>query len=603
MKRAHLLRVGLFFLALVWGLSAAVATAQDEPIPPVERLVITSYDVSNLPDIELRMYGRDAQGNPLDLTQETITITQDGTPAGQITSQGDHRVGTFTLFLIDIPPGVGAQLPALQDAINQYADANTMVEQVDSVAVYQVGASGAVELLAPISFYNSVRNLFSSPLSPETGPTALYDSTGGLLQQVPALQPNPEMAASIVLFTDGTDSVSTRFEADEVAETAVRGGIPIHTVWLNNENLGAGAQDAGQEYLASLAAGTGGIAVRLENTADLPLMWNRIAGFRDQTRIRYTVSDLTAGDFNVTAQLVANPSIQAETSVSIPPNIPSIVIDLPAESRILSLPNLDDPTNLKFATTLSWLDGEERAVEAAQLVVNGETAADIPVNSLPDFTVSLNQLVYGNNSVEVVILDSQGMRAHSPEVVLTINEGSRDIPAALNAGVDLRGLFSRLLLVAAILGVVAVVWLAAWRSGLLGGLAKALPRGRSSRREPQMTITGDDITPGVSVEPIAFLEVLATVSQMPAYIPLHDNTVKIGRSPAQSEVAFEQDVTMSRLHATLMLEGSQYRIFDRESTSGTWVNDRQVPEYGVQLQDGDEIHMGAVHLRYRQKQV
>jgi hypothetical protein len=49
-----------------------------------------------------------------------------------------------------------------------------------------------------------------------------------------------------------------------------------------------------------------------------------------------------------------------------------------------------------------------------------------------------------------------------------------------------------------------------------------------------------------------------------------------------------------------MLEGNHYRIFDEGSTSGTWVNEKAVPEYGVQLVDGDEVHLGAVLLRFRQ---
>jgi len=76
--------------------------------------------------------------------------------------------------------------------------------------------------------------------------------------------------------------------------------------------------------------------------------------------------------------------------------------------------------------------------------------------------------------------------------------------------------------------------------------------------------------------------------------------VRIGRSPSQAEIAFENDITVSRLHATLLLEGNHYRIFDEQSTSGTWVNEQQVPEYGIQLMDGDEVHLGAVHLRFRQ---
>jgi pSer/pThr/pTyr-binding forkhead associated (FHA) protein len=49
-----------------------------------------------------------------------------------------------------------------------------------------------------------------------------------------------------------------------------------------------------------------------------------------------------------------------------------------------------------------------------------------------------------------------------------------------------------------------------------------------------------------------------------------------------------------------MLEGNRYRLYDAGSTSGTWVNEQQVPEYGIQLRDGDEIFLGQVHLRFRQ---
>jgi predicted component of type VI protein secretion system len=83
-------------------------------------------------------------------------------------------------------------------------------------------------------------------------------------------------------------------------------------------------------------------------------------------------------------------------------------------------------------------------------------------------------------------------------------------------------------------------------------------------------------------------------------VALTTSVVRLGRSPAQADIAFENDITVSRLHATLHLEGVHYRIFDEHSTSGTWVNEQQVPEYGIQLMDGDEIHLGAVHLRYRE---
>jgi predicted component of type VI protein secretion system len=52
--------------------------------------------------------------------------------------------------------------------------------------------------------------------------------------------------------------------------------------------------------------------------------------------------------------------------------------------------------------------------------------------------------------------------------------------------------------------------------------------------------------------------------------------------------------------AALSRKGATYRVYDEQSTAGTWVNEQRVPEYGMQLVDGDEIRVGAVRLRFRQ---
>ena len=99
---------------------------------------------------------------------------------------------------------------------------------------------------------------------------------------------------------------------------------------------------------------------------------------------------------------------------------------------------------------------------------------------------------------------------------------------------------------------------------------------------------------------MAHLEVIDAQTLMPEELNLGDTEVRIGRSPQQSHIAFRDDITVSRYHAVLRLEGNRYRIYDAGSTSGTYVNGRQVPEYGLQLVDGDEIQLGAVRMRYRQ---
>ena len=98
----------------------------------------------------------------------------------------------------------------------------------------------------------------------------------------------------------------------------------------------------------------------------------------------------------------------------------------------------------------------------------------------------------------------------------------------------------------------------------------------------------------------AHLEVVESVTEMPPSLELSGAMIRIGRSPSMCDIAFRDDLTVSRQHAVLMLEGHHFRLFDENSTSGSWVNGRQVPEYGVELADGDEIHLGAVHILYRQ---
>jgi hypothetical protein len=257
---------------------------------------------------------------------------------------------------------------------------------------------------------------------------------------------------------------------------------------------------------------------------------------------------------------------------------------------------LDEAVRLQFETAVTWLDGVERELTAVQLKVNGVTY-DVAVEDVNNFQADITSLTYGNNSVEMVIMDDQGIQASSPIVVLTVNEGRRNIPDELDTGRGLLGLVLRFLLIVFALIVVLAVLIWLWRNGRLTNLGSLVPRGPSRPRQPFAEQQQASYTP---THTVAYLEVLEAVSQLSSPIPLSMAVVRIGRSPNQANIAFENDVTMSRLHASLMLEGNHYRIFDEQSTSGTWVNERQVPEYGIQLNDGDEIHLGAVHLRFRQ---
>ncbi|MBE2221813.1 MAG: FHA domain-containing protein [Anaerolineae bacterium] len=608
----HWILVNIIVLLLC--LTAITVHAQDEPGSPLPFLLITNSDAASPPTIQLQVVGMDGQGNAIDFNGGGVVLKENGAPVDfQVT--GSTPVGTLTVFLIDVPGGVSEQIPAIQQAILQYASAGNMVEGTDYVAIYKISETGPVELLAPTNFYNSVQNAFATPLEPETGATALVDSIMAMLNQMETLKPNPLMQEALVVMSDGTDVVSSQFTTTDVAPNAANLGIPIHTVWLDNAELGG--LSIGRDYLAEVSSGSRGTAVQLTNPADLAQIWSRITALRNHTNLSYLMDNPVGGSLEISLNLADNPDVQATTSLEVSTTVPSVTIELPIESRIMSLPNLDNPVKLRFATTVSWLDGVERKLEAAQLVVNGTVVSDIPVQNINDFEAEVDNLVFGDNTVQVAVLDEQGIPVTSPAVNLTVQEGNRDVPQDLDAGgaSGLSWLIWLVLLVALLLAAFYLVR----RYDLLSKV-KMPSRGGKREKGAAATASSDytaaaydepltQSTPSAksgnqpivtSAVPIAYLEVLEAVTRIAGPIELKASQVSLGRSPAQADIAFENDITVSRIHATLHLEGSHFRLFDERSTSGTWVNEQQVPEYGIQLMDGDEIHLGAVHLRYRE---
>jgi hypothetical protein len=569
-----------------------IAQAQTEPVSPL--LVISGTDIRSPPTVSLDIYGISSTGEKLLFGPDDLLLRHNDTAVTDFNLSGTRPVGTFTLFLIDIPSGVSGQMGDIEAAILQYASDPTMQEQLDAVAVYKVGESDPIQLLEPTRFHNSVRNLFAAPPQPIDALTALIDSSVNLLEEIESLKPSPNMAAFVVIFSDGTDAVSSQYRADDIRARGAALGVPVHTVWLQNEALSPAAQQFGRNYLSEVAAGTRGLTTGLDNQAGITAIFDRIASFRNQTRLVYTLPEAVGGVFDVEISLASEPEVTAVAGAEFPANLPQVRLDVPPDARTLSLPNLTDPVRLRLGAAVGWLDGETRNIVAAQLLANGSVIQDIPPGNLDNFQAQIPNFDYGDNTLQIAVLDNQGLRATSPLLTLTVNEGPLSIPAALAPqrgwgsviGTLLVGIFCLLFG----LGLAAF----AWQRGWLVLRRRERIRSADPVMEQPPAVTGDIYAA------VAYLEVLDATSAVPAQIPLHHHEEKIGRSPAQSSITFPEDVTVSRLHATLLREGTYYRIYDKQSTSGTWVNDQQVPEYGMQLMDGDEIHLGAVHLRFRQ---
>ena len=578
------------------------AQVQQEPLP---KIYITGNDVTNPPNIILLAYGRDIDGKAIDFTKEPLTVSHNGTTIIP-TVTDTSPLGTFTVFLIDIPTGVEEQLPAIQDAIKQFASVGSgMQEQIDTVAIYQVGEIEAKQLLAPDSFYNSVQNFFADDLTPETGSTALVDSLVSMIDQMDELQPSALTPSSIVVMSDGTDVVSTQFDPSDIITRTANLDLPIHTIWVDSTDLTLAGQQQGQAYLQSISDESHGVATTLDNGEGLAEIWNHIAGFREQARVSYVIDNLVGGSFDVELSLKNDPAVSDSTVVEMPDNQPQVSLNLSSGSEELTLPSLEEPVQLRLGATVSWLDGLERELSSVSLVVNGTNVIELPVDQISDFAVEIDNLQYGPNNIELVVVDDQGLQATNPPTTITVSEGDQDIPEELRPSRDLGSIVLDIFLVLVVVAVLVGIVLWFRRSKRIPTF---FPKGRSKRSGGGVTYASGETSPEAMAamenygRPVvyAYLEVLESITEMPERIDLGGPVVHLGRSTSQADIAFREDLTVSRQHANLMLEGSHYRLFDEGSTSGTWVNGRQVPEYGVELADGDEIHLGAVHLLFRQ---
>ncbi|MCB0035610.1 MAG: hypothetical protein KDE51_16370, partial [Anaerolineales bacterium] len=472
--------------------------AQEESLSDAQ-LYITNIDAISAPTIYLRTYGVNPNGLPLNLSTENLVVNHGDQTATDVSVIGQETVGTFTIFLVDTPLGVEDQLPAIQEAILQYASPTFMqeagVQPIDYVAIYQVGATQAEPLLPPAEYRNTVINFLADPLPTQAGPTALIDSLMGLLNSLDTLKPNQSMFSSIVVFSDGTDAVSTQFQAADVPRTAAVMGIPIYTVTLNNSNLGL--SERGTEYMQQVAVGSGGINARLSEPDNISNIWQRISSFRDQNIVQYVIPQITAGDFPIVLSLESNPNVQAGGNVNLAGSRPFVALAIPPESRSLTAPDLSDPLTLKVPLNIGWIDGENREVTQLQLLVNNEVVADLDPTAQEAAEVEIANLTYGANQFQLAMADGNAQRVSSGIVTINVSQGEElVIPQELQTEGSsavwqfLIGFFIFLVALGAVMWLLYTLrsWPPVQKLGLERFFANLSTR---PRRQPQMEPTAD----------------------------------------------------------------------------------------------------------------
>lgn len=621
------------------------AIGQSEPV----ELRLAATGVDNLPKVTLQLYAIDRAGSRAELRNLPLTVTHGNEVVQNVSVNNEVDVGTYTIILVDTAAGVQELIPAMKEAIAIFVENGYMQEPTDQLAIFQVGASKAEPLLEPTQFLNSVRNFLVDDLPVELGSTALYDSVNDLLDNIDAAKPDPAMATSIVVFSDGTDAVSTSIDRDALIAKAAESDVQIHTVLLENPFLSDSQIQVGGLFLKELSFGTNGISTGL-NLEGIEALWRSISSFHFHTIVEYEPNILQAETVPILVSFADFPEIEVGTLIDVPGGSMLIDIPIPLDQNELIISDVTEPLELLIPVEVSWLGNQSEGVTSVQIWQGDQLLAD-PIDLEQQaryfIPITLDGLSYGTTEIYATASDTRGRRGESAAYTFIVSPGEETVIPELisveSPGVRWTwwlGLISIPLLVIG-LG----YWLFSQGNTLeipvnvldwLNGLSRP-KRSRRSRQIERSTLDEYEVQSGAA-PPDAFQAVdqyqgyadpayASSPSQSAAgygdeqdeigpettkywfemiqasqgslrAMPLMAMEHRLGRSPNQADINFPNEPTISRLHASIAKELDAYRLYDEQSTSGTFVNGVPVPEYGTLLIDGDEIQIGEVVLRY-----
>ena len=77
-------------------------------------------------------------------------------------------------------------------------------------------------------------------------------------------------------------------------------------------------------------------------------------------------------------------------------------------------------------------------------------------------------------------------------------------------------------------------------------------------------------------------------------VPLKKRTMSLGRQ-LENDIVFHEEF-LSRFHAEIVYEGGKYVLYDKQSTSGTYVNSRKIDR--CVLNSGDLISLANISMMF-----
>jgi len=610
--------VALIILFALAGLQLILVSAQAEPV----KLFISEIDTSQFPEISFNLVALDPQNRVILDVSEILLREDDETIADYTVEAVD--VGTELIIVIDADESIEQRDQAdgptrrekVRDSIIRYANLFMDPTELDEVTIIVPDGDGSRILdKAGMSFPNEVINAVNFYETGEANEPDLNDLIRMALARAEDTREEKRFQA-ILVFTDA-GNLEEQIEFESIVDSAQSGNVALYAAIL-----GARADAEEIEQISRLTEPTGGAYVHMPDPVRTDGLYETIQQRSNEAKIHYRSSANSSGNHTLSAEAAGNrveelfqltvepPTVELAVDNSRPIRRVATEADIPLENM--------EPTNQPLVAKVTWPDEYPRIMESAVLLVSGQ---EMPVRNtilgddgLLTFDWDIRFLDGGVYELQVLVVDELGLEGLSEPLPLTIEidrplvvptslpptsapqeptaqpvPESNVVPfrVAVIGGV---GLILFLLLILIIAGVFLL------RRSDKGEAAQ--PIQPESSYDPDVTYVMSPSFAG-DHQMSAFLEVLENASEMESPIPLSGNNIALGRDAKQAQIAFK-DRSVSRLHARIMESRGAYRIYDEGSSSGTYVNYQRIGLSPRTLQDQDEIHLGRVHLRFRQ---
>jgi hypothetical protein len=408
---------------------------------------------------------------------------------------------------------------------------------------------------------------------------------------------------AIVLITDGGGL--NRFLFPPLVEQAQTLQVPVFALLL-----GLKPSESVVETVSWLTVPTRGFHVPMSEASESEGIYQVLQDNGTQSQVRYQSNLSESGSYSI---VVSVDDSQDEETLDLSLAAPEVTLQLPQnvirrrgtqpETALAEL----QPAIQPLTARVSWPDGSPRRIEAVTLLANDRPQSAPVLGGSEELQVDwdISALDAGRYDLSVVVTDTLGFSAQSSTEVVTVEVSRPEVaptpaptatPSPLAALRQLVPARQTLMPLAGTLGGAMLLLLVG--AALLSRLhARGEGNGAGNSEARSAEGLPEPGSEAAGPLPEAWLE---TAGEDALTLPLEGTSVTIGRDAQEVGLRID-DESVSALHARIRYRGENYWLYDEGSARGTFLNYERLGLAPKILEDGDEIQIGKVRLRFRQE--